>query len=540
MKHLIIFLVLILVPIDLLSNDDKSNEDKTLYYLQLENQSSEQTIMENHENFHDNSMDLIRAITPNSILWVKNPSFDHPQFTANTTTRFVKNSFKYYRIQNPSIMLLINLELAAHQSTTHLLTWISANSFFFGVILILLFYNFYFKSIVTSIDLSVYLYFHLFIILVLLDRDGWLQKIFWFNHPLISYIFTSITIVLASSFMAQFTRVLFATKSKAKALDTSLMILIVLNILSLLLLFVTPLVVSLELISLFALFTTIVILITTIYGFFTGLNKKQRYFHLAWMALSLALIVEYLRSIGYLPYNLLSLSILKATLFIELISISTKTLSTSIDTLQEEKKGLEKSTQESEYKLSQRQFDAKQLQRKQELLNKLAGTDSLTGLYNRREFFNQAESAIFRAKTSFEPYSVMMLDLDHFKNINDTYGHDVGDIVLKSVTQSINEKRRDDDIFGRLGGEEFAIFMPNTTKHDAEIVAERCCTLVRELQIDSGKEIIHITVSIGVASDAGRDYTLSELIKSSDTALYEAKNNGRDRFISVEGIYTGK
>jgi len=212
------------------------------------------------------------------------------------------------------------------------------------------------------------------------------------------------------------------------------------------------------------------------------------------------------------------------------------TISQRYTQLEKEIREVKKSAKENEKKLSQLNFDEKRLQHKHDLLNKLAGTDALTGLYNRREYFNICESLIFRAKNEFAPYAMMMLDLDHFKSVNDTYGHDIGDLVLKSVTKAITEAKREDDIFGRIGGEEFAFFMPNTTSKEAEEIANSFCKLVSRLQIDTGKEIIKVTVSIGLASDANRQFTLSELMKSSDIALYQAKENGRNRVVSVEGM----
>ncbi|RLA72324.1 MAG: diguanylate cyclase response regulator, partial [Epsilonproteobacteria bacterium] len=125
---------------------------------------------------------------------------------------------------------------------------------------------------------------------------------------------------------------------------------------------------------------------------------------------------------------------------------------------------------------------------------------------------------------------------DHFKNVNDTYGHDIGDIVLKAVTQAANEQKRPNDVFGRIGGEEFAMFMPQIVAKDAEILANKICKSISQLVIKGDRESITVTISIGVTSDANRDLTLSELMKSSDDALYEAKDTGRNRVVAREAL----
>jgi len=529
---------IILLLLSFFSTTLFANSSQTAYYLQTDSSTDYKKIIDNSQNFiDDDSLYLIEAIIPNSILWVKNPQFDHPQFSSNTTTRYTNNNSKYYRIQNPSLTLLINLESFSKSDTKkNLIIWISSNAFYYGVVLILLIYIFIFRFIFRHKGFIYYIYFHLFMIILLMDMDGWLQKIIWFEYPLTSYISTPLLMIISISLMALFTRKLLSTKINTKIIDTIILSLVTLNIISPILFFFQPLDITLELITALSLLTTITLLIGTIFTLISNKSDIQRYYLLAWMALTISMILEYFVYLGYLAPSLYINIILKFVLFLELITISIMTIEEYISDIEVKNSEIINLMQENEYQLSQKKFDTKQLQKKQDLLNKLAGTDSLTGLYNRREFFNISESLIFRAKNNFEPYSLLMLDLDHFKNVNDTYGHDIGDLVLKKVTHAISEMKREDDIFGRIGGEEFAIFLPNTQSKEAEDIANKFCKIVRELPIDTGKKIIQITVSIGIASDSNREFTLSELMKSSDLALYEAKHNGRDRVIMVEGL----
>ena len=533
MKNFIILLLL-----SFFSTTLYADSLQTTYYLQKDQSIGYKSIIDNDQNFIDNnSLYLIEAIVPNSILWVKDPQFEHPQFTSNTTTTYTKNSSKYYRIQNPSLTLLINLESYSRSDTEKdLIIWISSNAFYYGLVLILLIYISVFRSIFRHRGFTYFIYFHIFMIILLMDMDGWLQKIIWSDYPLTSYISTPSLMIISISFMALFTRKLLSTNKNAKIIDTIILLLVTLNIISPILFFFQPLDITLELITALSLLTTIALLIGTIFTLISNKSDTQRYYLLAWIALTISMILEYFNHLGYLPSYIYINIILKFVLFLELITISIVTIRGYITDIEKKNREIIDLMHENEYQLSQKKFDTKQLQKKQDLLNKLAGTDSLTGLYNRREFFNISESMIFRAKNNFEPYALLMLDLDHFKSVNDTYGHDIGDLVLKKVTHAIDEAKRKDDVFGRIGGEEFAIFLPNTYPKEAENIASRFCKIVRELPIDTGEKIIQITVSIGVASDSNREFTLSELMKSSDLALYEAKNSGRDRVIMVEGL----
>ncbi len=162
-------------------------------------------------------------------------------------------------------------------------------------------------------------------------------------------------------------------------------------------------------------------------------------------------------------------------------------------------------------------------------LQALALTDGLTGMLNRRSLMRAGAKGI-RGASAHRAFSVLMLDIDHFKRINDTYGHLSGDRVLQELAKTCAGLLRDEDVIGRYGGEEFVIALPGTPLAGALHVAQRIQTQLRSLAVPSEKgEEIHITVSIGVATwDTGID-TFEALIKRADAALYLAKENGRDR-----------
>lgn len=156
-----------------------------------------------------------------------------------------------------------------------------------------------------------------------------------------------------------------------------------------------------------------------------------------------------------------------------------------------------------------------------------ASTDALTGLYNRRQFEAMSSMALANCVRQKIPYSIMMLDIDHFKNVNDTFGHDIGDLVLKRVADVLNKTHRDSDIIARYGGEEFIIFLSNTDISGAKIAAERIRSAVEQAVIMAGDTRVSVTISLGITNTQNGD--IASMTKQADIALYHSKENGRNQ-----------
>jgi len=173
------------------------------------------------------------------------------------------------------------------------------------------------------------------------------------------------------------------------------------------------------------------------------------------------------------------------------------------------------------------------LEKEKTKLERLAVTDYLTGVYNIRYFYKRLEEEFSRAKRYNIPLSCMMLDIDYFKKINDTYGHRIGDIVLREFAQLVRGRTRKSDIFARYGGEEFIMLLPHTPLKGVIEKAERIRKVVKEYQFMGLEEKDRITVSIGIACYPDEKIkTYDDLIAFADEALFMAKNRGRDQ-ISV-------
>ena len=162
------------------------------------------------------------------------------------------------------------------------------------------------------------------------------------------------------------------------------------------------------------------------------------------------------------------------------------------------------------------------------LLERLVTVDPLTGLENRRSLVEFGEVQLRLAQRYHSFFSIMLLDLDHFKKINDTYGHLIGDEILKNIAKILKESIRNVDHLGRFGGEEFVIILPNTSLENAVIVAERIRGVIANFKHNIEDHIIQITVSIGIASYSRQDNDINQIIERADQALYKAKSSGRN------------
>jgi two-component system cell cycle response regulator len=164
----------------------------------------------------------------------------------------------------------------------------------------------------------------------------------------------------------------------------------------------------------------------------------------------------------------------------------------------------------------------------------MAVTDALTGLHNRRYMAGQLQAFVSRAALGGEPVSVLVLDIDHFKAVNDGFGHDAGDEVLREFAVRLATNVRAVDLPCRLGGEEFVVVMPGTDMEDARRIAERIRRDVGStpFRVMGGRELLTVTISIGVAACAGPGDTPESLLKRADEGVYEAKAAGRDRVVA--------
>ncbi len=166
--------------------------------------------------------------------------------------------------------------------------------------------------------------------------------------------------------------------------------------------------------------------------------------------------------------------------------------------------------------------------------NEISHTDELTFLPNRKQILGDLQRETMFADRYGTPFSISMMDVDHFKKINDTYGHPVGDEVLRSLADELRQHIRHPDSIGRYGGEEFLVILPHSVLKSATEQAERLCAHVRSLVIKAGEHDISLTISMGVAQYKVHKEDWFTFLTRADKALYQAKNNGRDQWVVAE------
>lgn len=173
-------------------------------------------------------------------------------------------------------------------------------------------------------------------------------------------------------------------------------------------------------------------------------------------------------------------------------------------------------------------------------LQKQAVTDSLTGLANHGYFYRRLREEVQRAKRYKSPLSLLLIDADNFKLVNDRYGHRAGDTVLQALASLLVAQLRDSDIVARYGGEEFGVLLPHTDVEPARVAAERLGEAIRQMSIPSRRGCLHISVSIGVASLPYHAQSADVLVQKADHALYRAKKAGKDRVCVAKTMAEGK
>lgn len=208
------------------------------------------------------------------------------------------------------------------------------------------------------------------------------------------------------------------------------------------------------------------------------------------------------------------------------------------ETLTQKYKKLLKVSKQLEKELSKakRAIEIKDIELKAVLAqaHEIKNTDVLTFLPNRRKIIVDLQEEVIRSSRYDLPLALSIVDIDHFKKVNDTYGHVVGDDVLRTIAARLREQIRHPDTIGRYGGEEFLIVLPNSDWRAASEQAARLCNKIRTMQVTSNDHILSITISIGIAQyKIGRE-DWEQFLHRADMALYQAKNAGRDQWAVAE------
>lgn len=423
----------------------------------------------------------------------------------------------------------------------HYETITAIQGIYFGIVLIMIFYNLFFYLMVRE---PAHIYYVLFVTMFGLftaELSGWGYRYLWPEAVHFQQYSTAIYLCLSIIFASRFIHHFLDLPRNAPRIGyllrgVALILLAVLILLS---------AIGYHLAVQIALAMTLMISLTALYAGILLWRRGEntaRYFTIAWSVFLFSTLLATLEKFGFIPSTFWAEFFLPMGVIL-IVSLLSLALAARINTEKQQRIQAqqqlillsERNQTELEQKIVERTVELAQANAELQLL---ATTDSLTGIYNRRHFLDRAVHEISIASRYQRPIALVMLDIDYFKAVNDTYGHAVGDKVLKHLVAICKKVNRKTDVIGRLGGEEFGILLLETSAAPAQAVAER---LRHEIEISPIKHegaSIKITVSQGVCSVESTQQllTVEQLLKVADNALYQAKNSGRNRVVvSVAG-----
>ncbi len=417
----------------------------------------------------------------------------------------------------------------------------AALGIYFGAILIMIFYNLF---LYIKVYEPAYLYYVLYMLVFALftaGLSGWGYKYLWPEAVAFQQYSLAIFIILGSIFVCRFIYYFLDLPKRLPRIGnllTSLQI-IHLFLLSLLFYFSYSIVIQMAL---------ALIMVVSLIALYCGIllwrqgEVMARYFTVAWSTFLVAVILATLEKFALLPLWIWADVFLPAGMVLELALLSLA-LGERINSEKQQRISAQREVitlqERNQAELGQKVHDRTvELEDANARLELLATMDGLTGVFNRRHFLELSKQALSVAKRYRHPISVIMLDIDFFKAVNDSYGHEAGDKVLQHVVGICNILDRGTDIFGRLGGEEFCLLLLEAPAASAHAVAERLRHEIEASAIDYEGQSIAVTVSLGVytADPPQKDLTINQLLRVADGALYEAKNSGRNRVVLGQEI----
>lgn len=404
---------------------------------------------------------------------------------------------------------------------------------FLGASLLVILYNLFLMLSVREAPFFWYLLYASSATLMYLSLSGLGFRYLWHSSPLLTDTLPNVSVMLFYVLAVQFSRSFLETRARTPRLDRLLRGLIVVTAASGLLLFTDLRGLSINLLLLIGLALGLFPLLGA-WLWYQG-HQIARGYTLAWAIWSLTVIGAILRFKGIVASDSFAISATRFGMISQTVLLAFA-LADRINILRIEKLSAEnrelaasqRSRAELELKVQERTRELEASRREAELL---AREDSLTGLLNRRAFFERGNEEVKRALRHGHPLSVIMLDIDCFKAVNDSFGHGVGDKVIREVARVLGLVLRDTDIKARMGGEEFAVVLIQTRQDSALVLAERLRVAIEACRVDTACTAVSVTSSFGVSQLAGEIGTLDDLLASADAALYQAKNSGRNRVL---------
>ena len=414
-----------------------------------------------------------------------------------TLSAHTQNTF-YMKIKSQAPISLYFSMYSPEKFANYTILWYSSMALYIGATLMIIIYNSVLYFLIRVRSYLYYVLFHIFFLLFVLDVNGYLVQFVYPDNPTWERVTIPLLLSLLLLFQVIFSYEFLDVKNHGDKCKKILKVLMLTMLIVVPLHLLFPFQAGLQLVNLMSLFANIVPLIIAIIYWMKFNSKSAKYYTLAWIALIIGSILEHLKVQGMIEFGFTTVSPMQIGILIEMIVISVA-LADRFNTIRNKNR---------------------------ELVS-IVHTDFLTKIKNRNYFFERANNLLATLKRREEEHALIMLDLDYFKSINDTHGHVVGDKVLVEFSQEITKLLREEDVFARIGGEEFVLLI-RSNKEEALHLANRIREMVDSLSISYDDNEIQFTVSLGIYSFSTANLTVDEMLSQADCALYKAKDNGRN------------
>ena len=431
----------------------------------------------------------------------KNTRLTEPSLTFELDFPAKERTTYYFKIISQAPM---NLSLEAYsyeEFEEHKVVWFSSIAFYTGAVLMIVLYNLILFFFLRVRAYLYYVLFHTGLLLIVLSGhtpvinffyQGTSRNLIYFMPTLIS-----LTAIVQMLFVYEFIEV----KRNAKKTKKLMLAIIFFGVMLLLTSFFTPYRESIMLANVVSLVGVLVPLGVAVYYWLKLKNNSAMFYTISWLLVTAGIIIEHMKNNALIEVNFFTNNVMQLGAMLELLLIS-KALA---------------------YRYSQLEY-------KNSVLNDMLSIDTLTKIKNRHYFFNTMDNLLSIFDKRASEYALVMLDIDKFKNINDTYGHGVGDMVLIAFSETISKFLRNEDLFARIGGEEFVLFVKGN-KEKISLLTQRLKDAIESMEVNySDDELaVKITVSMGVTLFSDNSKNVKTLLNEADEALYKAKDSGRNR-----------
>ena len=456
-------------------------------------------------------------VKPSETSYSERSVYTFTTYAASENTIYIKTSFEISGIAELYTTIWSPDYLASYlEKNINILVAI------FAGLLVLLFYNLFILLVLKS---KIYFWYILYlcgVMLIILTFNQIGAHYIWSNSIFLIDFLPVFSFVLANVSFLLFTRAFLETRKRVKRIDTFILLIILLNIVALVLAMIDLRLIAMKIlhITTFSFF---------FFPFFGAYLWKQgfriaRGYTIASSILSISITITLVRTLGYIPTNEFMYWLVRSGFILEGIVLAIA-LADRITIIQNTYTQAQKNLNSSlEKKVKQRTHE---LEEANKIAEDLARKDTLTGIWNRRAFLEMTQLEIDNAHRHTIPLCMIMIDIDKFKDFNDNYGHNIGDIVIKSFADNVKVYTRDTDIFARIGGEEFVIVLPYVKMQDAKIKAETLRAKIEQLTINMSKLKLHVTASFGVAQ-LKEEESLEALLSRADNAMYQVKKSSRN------------